>query len=200
VVRNNFLHDVDSYNMNASIRCDDDQHGTVIEDNVVFRNCGEGFISKGNNRVVNNIFADIRSRTREGIENKHQRGYIVFPYGEPHGSPIQRNIFVSREAGQRIITHGPGRQGGGYLWDCEADGNLYWNTEDPEWAEEFLEQMQAEGVELRSIAADPGFVDLDNGDFRLREEAMAKRIGFVEIDLSRVGLTEGFSEDPDACR
>jgi hypothetical protein len=187
VVRNNFLHDVDSYNMNASIRCDDDQHDTAIESNVVFRNCGEGFISKGNNRVVNNIFADIRSRTLEGIENKHQRGYIVFPYGEPHGSLIQRNIFVSREAGQQIITHGPGRQGGGYLWDCEANANLYWNTEDPKWAEEFLEEMRERGVEIRSIAADPGFADLDSGDFRLLEDAAAKEIGFVEIDLSRVG-------------
>ena len=187
VVRNNFLHDVDSYNMNASIRCDDDQHDAVIENNVVFRNCGEGFISKGNNRVVNNIFADIRSRTLEGIENKHQRGYIVFPYGEPHNSLIQRNIFVSREAGQQIITHGPGRQGGGYLWDCEADANLYWNTEDPEWAEEFLEEMREKGVEIRSIAADPGFADLDSGDFRLRENAAARAIGFVEIDLSRMG-------------
>jgi len=188
VVRNNFLHDVDSYNMNASIRCDDDQHDTVIENNVVFRNCGEGFISKGNNRVVNNIFADIRSRTLEGIENKHQRGYIVFPYGEPHGSPIQRNIFVSREAGQQIITHGPGRQGGGYLWDCEADANLYWNTEDPEWAEEFLEEMRGEGVEIHSITADPGFADLNSGNFRLRENAAAREIGFVEIDMSRMGI------------
>ena len=193
VVRRNYLHDVDSYNVNANIRCDDDQHETVIDSNIILRSNGEGFIIKGKNTVTNNIFADIRSKTAAGVENTHKRGYIVFPSQSPRGAVIQRNIFLSREPGQRIITHGKNRQrDDGYLWECEADKNLYWNTADPNWADDFLRKMRENNVETNSISADPGFVDLENGDLRLTPDAPAKRIGFVEIDISHAGLTADF--------
>ncbi|MFC1806576.1 right-handed parallel beta-helix repeat-containing protein [Planctomycetota bacterium] len=193
VVRRNYLHDVDSYNMNAAIRCDDDQHGTVIDRNVVWRTCGEGFIIKGNNTVTGNVFADIRSKTSKGVANRHQRGYIVFPYGEPQGSIIQRNVFLSRERGQRVISHGRrGRRPGGFLWECEADRNLYWNTADPHWADAHLKQMRAKGAGKHSIAADPKFVDLGKGDFRLQPDSPARKLGFEEIDVREAGLTDDF--------
>ena len=167
-----------------------DQHGTTVDSNIVFRSNGKGFISKGNNTFTNNIFVDIRSNTRVGTINTHQRGYIVFPYGDIQGSVIQRNIFISREPGQKIITHGinKSRGDGGYLWECKADNNLYWNTEDPNWADDFLKEMRNKGVELNSISSDPGFMDLDGGDFRLKSDSWARKLGIVEIHINDAGL------------
>ena len=57
MVRENYCHDCEGKYMNAVIRCDDDQHGTLIEGNVCARTGGhgEGFISKGDNDIVNNV-------------------------------------------------------------------------------------------------------------------------------------------------
>ncbi|NOX98265.1 MAG: right-handed parallel beta-helix repeat-containing protein, partial [Verrucomicrobia bacterium] len=58
-VHHNFIHDVTSPNMNAAIRCDDDQHAVLIEKNVIARCCGEGIISKGKNDIINNFVYDL---------------------------------------------------------------------------------------------------------------------------------------------
>jgi hypothetical protein len=38
------------------------------------------------------------------------------------------------------------------------------------------------------LAADPLFVDPENGDFRLKPNSPALRMGFVPFDLRKVGL------------
>ena len=80
IVRRNFCHDCTGPYMNAVIRCDDDQHDTLMEDNICCRTggYGEGFISKGDNDIVNNVIADLRPV-------RNHRGYIVFPYGDITG-------------------------------------------------------------------------------------------------------------------
>jgi len=199
VVRANFIHHADSPNMNAAIRCDDDQHAAAITHNVVWHTCGEGFIIKGNNTVANNVFADLRSTTTGGVANRHQRGYIVLPYGEPQGSAIRRNVFLSRERGQAVVFHGHrrrrgGQQSGGFLWECEADRNLYWNTADPRWADAHLKQMRAKGAGKGSLAADPQLVDPARGDFRLEADSPARRLGIESIDVTEAGLTDAFPD------
>lgn len=52
---------------------------------------------------------------------------------------------------------------------------------------------KALGFDTNSVVADPLFVDLANEDFRLKAESPALKLGFEQIDLSRVGLS-GYKE------
>jgi hypothetical protein len=191
VIRENYLHDVDTANVNANIRCDDDQHDTLIERNVLHSCCGEGFISKGNNTIRNNLVVDLRPTTGNGIRCEHQRGYLVLPYGPVKGSIIQRNIFYSRTAGQNLLHEGRRGDSRSLLRDCKADFNLYFNAADPDWGKLHLETQRRFGIEQHSLSADPLFIDVAAGDLRLEENSPALKLGFEPIDLTEVGLLEG---------
>jgi hypothetical protein len=56
------------------------------------------------------------------------------------------------------------------------------------------EAWQAEGWDRNSIVADPLFVDLDQGDYRLRPESPARQLGFDPIPVGETGCY------PDALR
>jgi hypothetical protein len=184
VVRNNYLHNVDSPNMNAAIRCDDDQHGTVVTRNIVWRTCGEGFINKGNNTFTNNIVAELRACGREG---RSPRGFLVLPYGEVAGAVIQRNIYYSTDKSLKLLFEGRNTSRPPvFLRDCSADHNLYFCTEDPHWAQAHLREQCGHGVECGSIEADPRFVDVSKGDFRLQPDSPALSLGFEPIAVERL--------------
>ena len=191
-VRENYCHDCTGKYMNAVIRCDDDQHGTVIEGNIMCRTEGhaEGVISKGDNDIVHNVVADLR-------ETHQHRGYIVFPYGSLKGSTVKWNVLYSRRKGQTVCFEGRGRGGGPAprLRDTDADTNLYWCSEDPEWGKAHLEREREFGIEEHSRATDPMFVDVDAGDFGFQRGSPAFQLGiepFVSID--EVGLEPPYRE------
>ena len=50
---------------------------------------------------------------------------------------------------------------------------------------------EGDGVDSPSLAVDRLFVDPENGDFRLRPNSPARKMGFVPFDLSKVGLRSG---------
>jgi len=193
-VRNNFIHDIPAQNINASIRCDDDQHDTTIEHNVITRVCGEGIIFKGNNTIRNNILYDIRDQTPDGTPCVHKRGYLVLPYGQVDGSIVQRNIFVSRIPGQSLLFErtapAPKNRRGitpAMLRTCAADYNLYFNTAEAGWGQKHLEAQGRFGIEQHSLEDDPHFTDPAKDDFRLTEASPARKLGFEPIDISQVG-------------
>ncbi|MCX6901261.1 MAG: right-handed parallel beta-helix repeat-containing protein [Verrucomicrobia bacterium] len=193
-VVNNFIHDIPAQNINGSIRCDDDQHATVIENNVITRVCGEGVIWKGNNTIRNNILYDIRDQTPDGKPCVHKRGCLVMPYGPVDGSIVQRNIVVSRNPGQsllfeRTVPAPKSRRDltPAMLRTCKADGNLYFNTAEPGWGQKHLDAQRRFGIEQHSLEADPQFMDPAKDDFRLKPDSPARKLGFEPIDLSKVG-------------
>ena len=53
-----------------------------------------------------------------------------------------------------------------------------------------LEKQQRDGVDRHSLAVDPLFVDPEKGDFRLKPDSPALKLGFVPLDMSKVGLVE----------
>jgi hypothetical protein len=55
-----------------------------------------------------------------------------------------------------------------------------------------LEQWQALGYDKHSLYADPMFVDPGNGDYRLKPESPALKLGFKNFDVSNVGLLPDF--------
>ena len=93
IIRYNYLHDNLAHSMPAAIRCDDDQHETLIYGNVLYNNGGHaaGIASKGVNDIINNfIFAHQR---------KPSWGYFSFEWVPVTGSKVQRNIIVSHPDG-----------------------------------------------------------------------------------------------------
>ena len=188
----NYCHDCPSRNMHAVIRCDGDQHGTTIERNILHR-CGgnsTGFISKGDNDIIENIVADLRDETSH-------RGYLVFPFGRLAGSTIQRNVFYSRKKGQLVCSEGDARNEfpPALLRKTDADYNLYFCTEDPDWGALHFQKERPNGIEKHSVSADPLFNDVDNGDFRFRSGSPALKLGIKQpISIDEVGPQSPYRE------
>jgi len=202
-VLNNFIHDVPAQNINASIRCDDDQEETLIENNVVTRVCGEGIIWKGNNTIRNNILYDVRDTTPDGAPCVHKRGYLVMSATPVDGSIVQRNIIVSRIAGQALlhertspVAKKPQLTAPAALRTCKADYNLYFNTAEPGWGQKHLDAQRQFGIEQHSVEADPRFRDPAKDDFGLPPDSPALELGFQPIDIATAGPRAELASKP----
>jgi hypothetical protein len=187
VVRFNVVGPCPSPHMAEGIRCDDDQHHTILHGNLIYRQGGRatGITLKGINRVTNNIIAMPLTTPL--------RGFLSLETGPLNGSVIQRNIFLTTAPDQRFVNdlriHGQGRKA--RLRDTESDRNLYWCLGDAEAGPRFLAEAQSYGTDTDSLAEDPGFLDPERGDFRLKPDAAARRLGFRDLPLNRMfGDTE----------
>lgn len=184
VIRRNYVHHVLGYS-NAAIRTDGLQRGTLIAENIIYK-CREGIILKDVNHAENNIIACLA----DDMPAARHGDYISIRGGPNKGTRIRRNLCY--HTGRKPIF---------YLFrslnwlppiapkDIDADGNLFFWTEDPNWGREFIRKMQEQyALEAHSISADPMFVDVANGDFRLKPGSPALKLGFKPIDISRIGL------------
>lgn len=184
-VRGNFLHDIPSKNLTEVIRCDDDQHRTLIEGNVLFKFGGyaTGVASKGINDIVGNLIVRPLRRTK--------RGLISLELGPVKGSRIRDNIVVATHRTDQPVFQKRSYGDGPIprLADCDADHNLYWNVADPAWAQRHLARERSHGVEQNSHAVDPCFVNIEEGDFRLRANSPLPELGFVVPDIIAAGQT-----------
>lgn len=187
IIRNNFIHDSPWPNMNGAIRCDDDQDGITVTHNIVWRTCGDGFVSKGKNTIRNNIFAEIAPCQAEGLQRR--RGYFVLPYGDVTGSVIEHNIAYSTDRTTPPLTEWKKTGERALLRYCRSDRNLYFCTEDPAWAGATLREQCGYGVECHSLEADPRFVDIDRGDFRFLPDSPARRLGIEELTPAVIDRT-----------
>ncbi|MCP4782351.1 MAG: right-handed parallel beta-helix repeat-containing protein [Fuerstiella sp.] len=191
VIRRNYVHHlVAPMKMQAAIRTDGGQQDTVVAENLIYKCVAQGIILKLNNRCENNIVADVIAPPR---------GYCLsLREGPMTGSTIQRNIFYS--SGEKCVfidelTAGKGsrtedRRGRELARskDAETDDNIYYCAGDPQLGRKMLDKQQRDGVDAHSQAVDPLFVDPANGDFRLKPESPALKLGFISIDPSRIGL------------
>jgi hypothetical protein len=186
VVRFNVVGPCPSPTMSEGIRCDDDQHQTIVHGNLIYQQAGMaiGITLKGVNRVTNNIIALPL--------NKPIRGHLSLETGPLNGSVIQRNIILTSSPEEHFTfdtrIHGQGRKA--RLRDTESDRNTYWCLGDPEAGQRFLAEARSFGTDTDSIAADPGFVDPVNGDFRLKPDAAARQTGFQDLPLERMRKKE----------
>ncbi len=191
VIRRNYVHHlVAPMKMQAAIRTDGGQRDTLIAENLIYKCVAQGIILKLNNRCENNIVADVIAPPR---------GYCLsLREGPMTGATIQRNIFYS--SGKQVVFIHELRPGRGRKTEdsrgkklarskeAETDRNIYYCAGDPELGKKMLKQQRRDGVDARSRAVDPLFVDPANGDFRLRPDSPALKLGFVPIDVSRIGL------------
>lgn len=180
--------------------------GTVVSNNVVsqiygFKSAAWGlYADEGSEGIVfeNNIV----SHTENGGINQHYGSGCVFrnnivAYNDTRGclSTARReamnvpsslhivgNIFYTRKG--PLICRGATRVDG--VWAH----NLWWK-EGGCAADDFdlvsAEEYLASGRGVGDVVADPLFVDPENGDFRLRKDSPALKLGFKQWDYSLVG-------------
>lgn len=186
-VRENLIRDCLSENMCEAIRCDDDQHDTLIERNVVIRNggMGTGIAIKGRNTVRNNFLIDPAGFFQP-------RGAISIEGVPVDGAVIERNVVFVTKPGLKpfYLKNVLGVPPDPKIGETATDRNIYWHPTEPDWAEAHLVAARAEGQERASRFADPLFEegDFTAGNFRFKPGSPAVELGIEPLDLRKVGL------------
>lgn len=175
ILRNNLIHDCQSFSYGGwGIYTDEGSSGILIENNVVYRTKTGGFHQHygKDNVLTNNIFA---FASVQQIQRTRAEEHKVFTF--------ERNI----------VYYDKGLLLGGNWSDNRQvmDYNLYWDASgrSVKFPSGTLEEWRKKH-DQHSLIADPLFVDVKNDDFRLRTESPAFKLGFRQIDLSKVGPRE----------
>lgn len=172
IIRGNVIHDVVSYHYGAwGIYLDEGSSDFLVENNLTYRTKGVSFFQHygRNNLVRNNIFA----LGQEGpISRGRQEEHLSFT--------VERNIFY--------WTQGPLFQ----QWENRRyrfDNNLYWRPEGPapDLPPFSFADWQQMGQDVHGRVADPLFLDVAQGDFRLAAASPARELGFVPFDYAQAG-------------
>jgi hypothetical protein len=188
LIRHNFISDVGNPNLPdnplySGMYLDNECSNCVVYGNIIARTrCG--VFAKGRNNVIeNNVFADIRVLDSPGAACLRNEGSVFFGDLYNMNHRVMRNLFhrahrMALTPGHRAIDR----------WD----ENVYFNGEEPlrfvMGSELSLEDWRkATGFDEHSIVADPLFVDPEHDDYRLRPDSPALKLGFVPIDMSRIG-------------
>ena len=169
--------------MGAAVRCDDEQTLATLDGNILYRigGFGGGIAIKGRNNVTNNILALPSAPS--------YRGMLSLEKAPVNGSIIQRNIFYAAGKGRKAVYQGRTYyKHDVWLKDCRADYNLYFHAGDPDWGRQHLQRERKNSIETHSVAADPMFVNVEKGDFRLKPGSPALKLGFKPIDMTKIGL------------
>jgi len=82
----------------------------------------------------------------------------------------------------------------------DEHGEMYGDGAEVEWlrlADWRKAQGRGENVyDIHSIVADPLFVDAENGDYRLKPDSPALKLGFQPIDVARIGIRRKTPRQP----
>ena len=187
IVRYNYLHDNLEHSMPAPIRCDDDQHETLIFGNVLYNNYAfsAGIASKGVNDIINNIIVAPRVAPKFG--------YVSFEWVPVSGAKVHRNIIVSHPSGGNAYAERPKKDQTTNLpnlSETDMDENLYFNPSKSNWMEKHFTRMRAINKEEKSLFGDPMFKDIENRNFGFKNGSPALKLGIEPLDVSRMGLVK----------
>jgi len=179
VVRNNVIHDVNSFTYGGwGLYPDEGSTGIVFENNLVFRTKSAGFHQHyGRENIVrNNIFAFgkeyqvMRSREEDHISFIFTNNLVYFDSGSLLGSYWKNDRFV-------------------------MDNNIYFDTRSTNitFAGGTLDQWRARGHDTNSLIADPLFVAPQKADFRLKKNSPALKRGFKPLDPTDAGTRKSLA-------
>ncbi len=180
VVHHNVFHDIRAHGYGGwGLYTDEGSTHIHMHHNLVYRTDTGGFHQHygRENRIENNIFAFARrfqlqrTRTEDHLSFTFERNIVYWD----NDSPLLESNW--RDDGFRM------------------DYNLYYHAKGKPvtfWEAKTLDQWRADrGQDEHSLVADPRFVDAEKGDFRLRPDSPALRLGFEPWDYSKAGrLTE----------
>ena len=175
-LRYNRIHDVCSFSYGGwGLYTDEGSTHILMENNIVYRVKDAAFHQHygRENTVRNNV-----------LSLSFDLGQIRRSRQEEHSSfTIEQNIIYSR--GVPLL---------GGNWsnnNYKLQKNCYWDASGkvPVFPGNLtLKQWQEKGHDAGSIVADPKFVDAEHGNFALKPDSPALKLGFKPIDESQIGL------------
>lgn len=181
MVRYNYLHHNDAATVTEALRCDDDQHETLVYGNIIEDGVGlSALSSKGKNYFINNYV--LHSKEPFG------RACISFERYPVSGAVVRQNIVVGHAPGGKICHYTKiGADSDAMLKTLHMDRNLYFHGSDPAWADAYLQKMRSGGREKASRFADPLFVDYAGRDYGFKSESPALALGIEPLVKARMG-------------
>jgi hypothetical protein len=202
IVRNNYIHDI----LNGhGLYTDEGSAHILFENNVCYRTGLRGFNQNyGHHNVVRNnmfIYPCLSSQGKIWGEFEDANFMLYERFLEPSvirrnrgdfdvdGSfVIERNIFLFDQGEYFATNFGKGTD------TFKIDSNVIWDARggiEEDDAAMFeggnLAAWRQRGHDRNSIIADPGFADLEAGDFSLNKDSPAFKLGFKSIDISKAG-------------
>ena len=172
-LRGNLIHDCFSHSYGGwGIYTDEGSTDILIENNIVYRTKTGGFHQHyGKENILrNNVFA---LSQEQQLQRTRQ---------EPHSSfTFERNIVYFNQG--KLL---------GSNWNDDKfkmDYNLYYDARGTPitFAGASFEDWRKRGNDVHSIIADPMFADPEEADFTLKPGSPALKLGFKQIDMSKVG-------------
>lgn len=144
-----------------------------MENNLVYACKNSGFHQHygKENTIRNNIFA------------ANIKGQLQATRVEKHLSFNFTNNIIWFNSGSLLVSR----------WsqvNIYSDNNSYWDarTKDVRFDKVSFKEWQASGKDLNSVIASPEFANPDGFDFRIKNKALMKKIGFKPFDYSRAGV------------
>ncbi|MDO7172516.1 right-handed parallel beta-helix repeat-containing protein [Mariniflexile sp. AS56] len=188
IVRYNYVHDITALNPSSAIRTDNDQNETLIENNIIYNISVAGISPKGKNTVRNNFIINACARKNYGIYRgmgQHQGGL----------SNIEHNIVYNAFENSDFYSYYKFDDYNEAVYKTKTiDYNLYYNPLRPESNWEGLSVLKSKGFDAHSKYEDPMFEDFENGNFTLKHNSPALKMGIKQIEISGVGLTDVFPQ------
>ena len=180
------------YSMTMGIYLDNWSSNCLVAGNVVVNTLpdgkGIGILIKGRNNIIeNNILVN------SGANHLWVCDHCCY---DEYAAVVCRNIFydtlsssgpffdlASRDHMRKIFLLCDNNL---FFKEGEADPLIVKNVPFSDWPRTCAREEDV--CDAHSIASDPLFVDAANGDYRLKPESPAIKLGFQPIDVSRIGV------------
>lgn len=185
VIRGNVLRDnrksqFTQEHWQLGIYLDEGSSEMLVENNLLYHVGTHGFNSNGGaqNVIRDNILGPVYGN-HEAFVRCQKRPYA-------RGNLFERNLCWCDSPNMADAVWDLG------LMRCRS--NLYCNIEGKPfaWKGKSFAEWQAIGQDAGSVLADPLFVAPEKGDFRLKPDSPALRLGFVPFDYTRAGLEAAY--------
>jgi hypothetical protein len=139
-------------------------------------------------RIFNNLLLNGGLKMREGYNRMATNNIIVNNGLHPHvwypnSGDVFKNNIVFNSYKPAIMNRGISADG---KWGQELDYNFYVSTE------EIRLRFASNGCDHNSGNGDPLFVDPANGDFRVKDNSPALKLGFVNFPMDQFGVAKPF--------
>ncbi|MDP8244155.1 MAG: right-handed parallel beta-helix repeat-containing protein [Candidatus Hinthialibacter antarcticus] len=145
-----------------------------------------------NYHVYKNLCIGMGVKLREGFYRRVENNVIINGFGGFHiwfpgcDDVIERNIFVSDKPYQ-FIRANPS-------YAKSFDNNLFFNNGDAPMVTGVGDPMainawQKKGFDKNSLVADPKFINPSAGDYRVKDDSPAIKLGFENFPMDRFGVT-----------
>lgn len=177
VIRNNHMHDIGCASYGGwAMYNDEGSTGILWENNLAYNTQTAGYhqhYGRGN-IVRNNILAWGKE---EHLRRSKPEDTFAFAF--------ERNIVLIGSG--RLLTHLDKNWHDGRVFMAD---NVYWKPDGAalEFAGKTWAQWQAMGNDVRSVIADPKFVDPAGGDWSLSPDSPAIKLGFQPFDWKQAGV------------